>query len=113
MSYDLAVWEGERPSDDADATVQYEALMARMDQDESPPTPRIRAFVEALLERWPDIDDDEASPWADSPVMGNAVGPIVYFAMVFSRAEEASAYAAQLAHAHGLVCYDPQGDGLS
>jgi hypothetical protein len=113
MSYDLAVWEGDRPSDDETAGEQYESLMDRMESGElGEPTPRIRAYVEALVARWPDIDEVEASPWADSPLMGNARGPLVYFGMVFSRAGEASTFAADLARSHGLVCYDPQMEGL-
>jgi hypothetical protein len=113
MSYDLAVWEGEQPSDDATAAAEYMSLMDRMEAEElGEPTPRIRAYVEALLARWPDITESEDSPWADSPLMGNAAGPLVYFAMVFSQADEASSYAAALARDHGLVCFDPQLEGL-
>jgi hypothetical protein len=109
MSYDLAVWEGSQPSDDVAAGDQYESLMDLMESDElGEPTPRIRAYVEALLARWPDIDEVEDGPWAVSGLMGEASGPLFYFPMVFSRADEASAFAAALARDHGLVCYDPQ-----
>jgi hypothetical protein len=109
MSYDLAVWEGDRPSDDVGAAAHYGSLMDRMESGElGEPTPRIRAYVEALLARWPDIDQSEDSPWASSPLMGEASGPLVYFPMVFSRADEASTFAAALARDHGLVCFDPQ-----
>jgi hypothetical protein len=58
MSYDLAVWEGDQPSDDETAGKQFESLMDRMESNElGDPTPRIRAYVEALLDRWPDIDE--------------------------------------------------------
>jgi hypothetical protein len=109
MSYDLAVWEGELPSDDISASQTYESLMDRM-EDGGPveATPRIRAYVDALLARWPDIDVDESSPWATSPLAGEARGALVYFSMVYSRADEASGFAAQLAREHGLVCFDPQ-----
>ena len=78
------------------------------------PSPAIRAYVEALLRRWPDITDDadEDSPWADGPLMANAAGDAIYFSMVWSRAEEASAFASRLAEEHGLVCYDPQSETL-
>jgi len=113
MSYDLAVWEGEHPSDDASAAAQYESLMDQMESGElGEPSPRVRAYVEALLVRWPDIDEAEESPWADSPLMGNATGPLVYFSMVFSQADEASTFAAALAREHGLVCFDPQMEAL-
>jgi hypothetical protein len=113
VSFDLAVWEGDRPSDDKAAALQYASLMDRMEAEEfDEPTPRIRAYVEALLARWPDIDEAEDSPWASSPLMGEARGPLVYFPMVWSRADEASAFAASLAHERGLVCFDPQAERL-
>ncbi|WP_308402696.1 hypothetical protein [Streptomyces sp. AC550_RSS872] len=37
-----------------------------------------------------------------------ACGPLVYFPMRWSTAEEASSYAAALADSMGLVCFDPQ-----
>jgi hypothetical protein len=40
--------------------------------------------------------------------MREAVGWFIYFPMVFSMADEASAFAADLAQQHGLVCFDPQ-----
>ncbi|GAA2214784.1 hypothetical protein GCM10009850_102500 [Nonomuraea monospora] len=55
---------------------------------ETPPTPLIAGFVQRLLQRWPDLP------------------------MVYSRAEEASAYAVQVATELGLHCYDPQQDRL-
>jgi hypothetical protein len=114
MSYDLAVWIGERPVDDEAGMKFYlERIVPQLEEYDpskpTPPTPRIRAYVEALLDHWPDIEaDDDGSPWSTSPLMGEAVGWFVYFPMVFSMADEASAFAADLARQHGLVCYDPQ-----
>jgi hypothetical protein len=78
--------------------------------DDPTPTPAIRAYVEALLDRWPDIteDDDSRSPWADGPVISNASGPFFYFGFVWSRADDACTTAAQVAAEYGLVCFDPQ-----
>lgn len=116
MSYDLAVWVGLRPQSDAEASAVYERLMDRMDAGEpdAEPSPEIRAYVAALLERWPDITEDEGedSPWADGPLIGNAFEEAIYFSMVWSRAEEASDFASRLAAEHGLVCYDPQAESL-
>jgi hypothetical protein len=42
------------------------------------------------------------------PLIGEASGPLIYFPMRWSMAEEASAYAAEIASAMGLNCYDPQ-----
>ncbi|WP_369524674.1 hypothetical protein [Streptomyces agglomeratus] len=62
MSYDLAVWVGERPADDAAAALCFTDLYDRyIDTEEPavPPVERIAAFVAALLERWPDLTEDE------------------------------------------------------
>lgn len=114
MSYDLVVWEGELPADDkAGEKVYLEHIAPQLDSYDPanpiPPTPRIKAYVEALLQRWPDIDENEDnSPWSTCPLMSEAVGSFIYFPMTFNMADEASAYAADLAQKHGLVCYDPQ-----
>ena len=114
MSYDLAVWAGARPLDDDRAGEVYDELYERYldtDDDLLPPAPTIAAYVEALLERYPD-DIDGDIVWASPPVLDEAAGPFVYLLMSYSRAEEVSAYAASPARAHGLVCYDPQGERL-
>lgn len=113
MSFDLAVWEGERPASDAEAAATYARIMDALETaDPEPPTPRIAAFVDALLERWPDIDVDESSPWAGSPLMQDASGSTFYTGVVWSRADEAGAVIAATARAHGLVCFDPQSERL-
>ncbi|MGW4637702.1 hypothetical protein ACWEN6_04195 [Sphaerisporangium sp. NPDC004334] len=111
MSYDLVVWEGEQPADDKAAEVEYEAVMELMEADETPvPTPPIRAYVEALLQRWPDIttDQGEDSPWAAGPLIDEARGGSICLSIQWPRVDDASSFAARLAHKHGLVCYDPQ-----
>lgn len=106
MSYDLAIWEGKPPADDDEF----------FDQDGGsepgllPLTPRIAAYVEALLRRYP--DDVEDVPWVSPPVIDEASGPTVYLLMPYIRSEEVCTFAAELAHEHGLVCYDPQGETL-
>jgi hypothetical protein len=39
--------------------------------------------VDALLTRWIDMteDVDDVSPWSDGPIINDASGPIIYFAM--------------------------------
>ncbi|MFB8028675.1 MULTISPECIES: hypothetical protein [unclassified Streptomyces] len=116
MSYDLAVWEGDRPEDDKCAGRIFTDLYARyVDSEvEEPATERIAAYVTALLERWCDIteDDEETSPWSTGPLIGEASGPFIYFPMRWSMADEASACAAALAESMGLVCFDVQQDRL-
>jgi hypothetical protein len=113
MSYDLAVWVGTRPTSDDDAAEVYERLMDQMEAeagDAAPPSAAIRAYVDGLLARWPDITEEsgEGSPWADGPLIENAFGDAIFFSLVWSQAEEASDFAARLAAQHRLVCYDPQ-----
>jgi hypothetical protein len=116
VSYDLAVWEGDRPDSDEAALAMFRDLCDRyLEADLTPePTPRIKRYAEALLARWPDIDEAaaESSPWASAPLIEEAIGPVMYFPIAYSEAEEVSAFAATLAWAHGLVCFDPQRDGL-
>ncbi|MER5257604.1 hypothetical protein [Streptomyces sp. NPDC002855] len=116
MSYDLAVWEGERPANGKAAARAFTTLYERyIDTDaEHPPTERIAAYVAALLEQWCDVTEDEedTSPWSTGPLIGEARGPLVYFPMRWSMAEEASSYAAALADSMGLVCFDPQQNQL-
>lgn len=120
VSFDLAVWEGPRPSSDDEALATYESLYEKWfgrERDESldnRPTPGIFEYIEALLARWPDITTDagESSPWADGPIINNAAGNFFYFSMVWSRAEEAAAFCADTARTRGLVCFDPQSVSL-
>ena len=71
MSYDLAVWEGERPADDEVAGEAFSDLYERyIESDELvPPTAWISAYARALLERFPDIDGPagDDSPWSTAP----------------------------------------------
>jgi hypothetical protein len=114
VSYDLAVWDGDRPLDDGQAGLTYDELYERyLESDDVvvPPAPRIVAYVEALVARYPD-DVDRSVVWASPPVIEEASGPIVYLLMSYGKAEEVSEYAATLAREHGLVCFDPQGECL-
>jgi hypothetical protein len=112
MSYDLAVWEGDQPTDDKTASQVVIDLYARyVESDErQPPTGLITKYVNALLERWCDMteDEDDTSPWSTGPLISEARGPLIYFPLRYSMAEEASAYAASVAASMELVCFDPQ-----
>ncbi|MGW9046577.1 hypothetical protein ACWGQL_29015 [Streptomyces lydicus] len=116
MSYNLAVWEGERPADDKTAGRVFSDLDDRYldSEGEEPPSERIAAYVAALLERWCDLTEDEeaTSPWSTGPLIGEASGPLIYFPMRWSMAEEASAYAAAVAEYMGLICFDVQQNRL-
>jgi hypothetical protein len=111
VSYDLAIWEGDRSAVDAAALEEYGQLHTRYVRgDPEPPTPRIAAYVRALLDRYPEIDTEagEDSPWATGPLMREASGLFFYLPLMYSQCDEVSTWVAQLAQDHGLVCYDPQ-----
>ncbi|MFH8388027.1 hypothetical protein ACH4E7_45380 [Kitasatospora sp. NPDC018058] len=113
MSYDLAVWNGERPADDAAARAVFNDLYDEfMGGRGVEPTARIRQCVEALVARWPDLspddEDEDACPWSCGPLIRNASGPLFYFGMVFSKYQEAGSYAVEAARSAGLICFDPQ-----
>ncbi|MET8281522.1 hypothetical protein [Micromonospora sp. NPDC005174] len=116
MTYDLAVWEGEQPADDVEGRRIFSQFYDDyIDADhDRPPTPRIRAYVDALLDRWIDMTEDEedVSPWSDGPMINNASGPIIYFGMRYSMCEGVSAEAARMAADRGLICFDVQWDRL-
>jgi hypothetical protein len=112
MSFDMSVWQGERPADDAAARTTFRALYGTYIEREypTPPTSKIAGFAAILAKRWPD-DTDEAfdeSPWAAAPLIREASGPFMYFAISHSRADEAAPFAAATAARLGLVCFNPQ-----
>lgn len=55
MSYDLAVWEGDRPTDDAAAADTFKRRYSEYidSGDLVAPTERIKAYVEAVVDRYP------------------------------------------------------------
>ncbi|MBA2949574.1 hypothetical protein [Streptomyces himalayensis] len=53
-------------------------------------------------------DEDDVSPWSTGPLIKEVSGPLIYFPMSWSMAEEVSASAAEAASSMGLNCYDPQ-----
>ena len=84
------------------------ALEAR---EETPaPTAAIRAFLDAALSRFPELDEDSGleCPWATSPLENEAMGDLIHFPMTFSGAEYARDPLAEIARSLGLVCFDPQ-----
>ena len=105
MSYDLAVWEGDRPTGD-DALRTFEQLYDELMESDQPipPTARIQRYVDDVVTRWPDITTEagDDSPWADGPLIGNASGPMIYFAMVTSSGPEVVDEVAHYAAAVGI-----------
>jgi hypothetical protein len=89
----------------------------RYEETDEQPSTRILSYIEELTAKYPDLDelpDDEVddSPWADSPLRGNVMGPFFYFALVPSKADETVPFIADTARRHELVCFDPQQEKL-
>jgi hypothetical protein len=115
MSYDMAVWEGELPIDDALARSTFRALYEQYAEKEypKPPTGKIAGFAATLVGQWPDTEEAfDESPWAAAPLVSCASGPFMYFSMSYSGAREAAPFAAATAARLGLVCFDPQAGRL-
>jgi hypothetical protein len=110
MGYQLVVWEGERPADDAAGEEAFQEICRRYLVDEPvPPTPAILAFVEELTELWTDDTDDpawERSPWKFPPVLESASGPALYLNMTLRMGPDAARLIADLAERRGLVTFD-------
>jgi hypothetical protein len=111
VTHDLAVWEGEQPTaDDAAAATFRDLHKCYVDTDHArPPARRIRDFVESLLARWP--ESGESGVWAAAP-SDRVAGPLAYLQLTDGHADEASAFVASLAWAHGLVCFDARRERL-
>ncbi|MEU1472817.1 hypothetical protein ABZ434_31955 [Streptomyces sp. NPDC005761] len=108
------LWDGDRSLDNHRAGSTYEELYARFLESDDvvvPPAPRITAYVEAVIARYPD-DVHRSAVWASPPVNDEASGPIVYLLISFGEAEDVSEYAASPAREHGLICFDPQRECL-
>jgi len=113
MSYDLAVWEGAGPGTDLKGLQLFHRLYDNfMNGGEFVlASAQIQTFVAKLVDRWADIDAsgaDDRCPWVHRPLIRNASGPLIYFAVRSSRASEVVPYVVQLATENGLVCFDPQ-----
>lgn len=113
MSYDLAVWVGPPPTSPEEADAEFARRMDAMEAALEEPAAvdsQIREFVEAVLERYPELDDDsdDESPWASAPLIDEAVGDVIYFSLTFSGARYARDVIADIAFSLDLVCYDPQ-----
>jgi hypothetical protein len=74
-----------------------------------PPTPTMEAFLESLVARFPDDVEVEApeNPWAFMPVRDCVQGAVGYFNVVWDSADDVVNGLPEIAHAHGLVCFDP------
>lgn len=114
MSYDLAVWEGSTPADDAEALRQFEAfvdaeaLLREATVSLPPPTAALKDFVATLSRMYPDSPTGGISVWSAGPPTEDAWGTFVHFALTYAGAEVALPTIAAEAVLRGLICFDPQ-----
>ena len=80
MSYDIAVWVGERPESDDAAALEYEARYDAEDGQGHPTNPRLVNFVSALLRHFPEGLDDGV--WAFEPLLNGDEGDILTLCML-------------------------------
>ena len=107
MSFDLAVWDADRPPSVQEAEARYERLRAGDDRTGNP-SARVAAFLEECERRWPAADDVDAGPWAAWPLTDQR-SPSGLVATIRSwAATEMFGEWADMAGRHGLVLYDPQ-----
>jgi len=115
VSYDIVVWVGDAPANDAAALAVFArhaaAMEAAIEGDlEAEPDPRLIAFAAALHGLYPDPEDDD-TPWAAGPP-DDIVGDALFVAMRPSRADTAIPAIVETVEAHGLVGFDPQSETL-
>ena len=71
-------------------------------------SPRLVSFVNELLARYADLTETEDTVWGDGPLAGNILGEFINMSLIWSRYVEAAPFVIEIAHKHGLHCYDPQ-----
>jgi len=110
VGYQLLVWEGPRPKDDAGAGYACSEIMGQHFLGSgSEPTPAIREFVAALTERWPEDEEHVAaadSLWKFSPLIEEASGPALFLDLRCGVGERAAFVIAEMAQHRGLVTFD-------
>ena len=106
MSYDIAVWKGPLPQSDAEAASLFALHIDHLDSAGNDIAESIHVLVSKLTDRWP--EDSESSPWATSPLIGEARGDFIYIPMTYSGAALGVIAIANEAARLGLICFDPQ-----
>jgi hypothetical protein len=107
MSFDLAIWAGDRPVDDEAAAAAVARWPPRPGSDGAP---ELVAFVDDLLGLFPapGDEDDPAHPWAVWPLEDTVVGDGAYLPIRWGRTAQAVPLVVEHARRRGLHCFDPQ-----
>ena len=106
MSFDLAIWAGEKPSTDEAALETFQMLMETYEEEERQDTPddRLVALTAEITRKYP--DDDSGAVWAFTPLKPN--GPLLHLNLRWGTSDEVLDFIVAAATRHGLVCFDPQ-----
>jgi hypothetical protein len=102
----FACWEphlGLHPGADGNAERFHAILTAR-----EPPSPKMLAFADFLLARYPDLTETEDTIWADGPLKNNISGSLIYFTVTWSGYTEGRLFVRPAARMHGLDFHDLQ-----
>ena len=114
MSFDLAVWQSDKPLTADEAQGVYLRLCEEWPYLEGH-SPAVGTFYRELIEKWPEIDtipeetvgDFDFCPWS-CPL--NHSGMAVVMSCVWSKANDVAEHVGLLARKHGLLLFDPQAD---
>lgn len=91
------------PEKDEDGD-RFQAILA----ERLPPSPKMLAFVDFLLAKYPDLTESDDTIWADGPLKNNISGSVISFTVTWSSYTEARMFIRPAARMHGLDFYDPQ-----
>jgi len=112
VPYDVAIWAGPPPLNDASAEEEFERRIEILEDGDqrSPASPALEAFLDELLSLLPRLGgaNDGASPWNTGPEPGDISGDFAYLTMTFPGARAALDTIIEVARRHRVVCFDPQ-----
>lgn len=107
MTYQFGVWEGAPPLSNAHAASEYQRRTAH--QGSNPPSPAIRAFLDALAAGHPEQDlNGGPGPWETASLDGCADGTSAFLPVRPDRVDEMTKVIESQAAQTGLVVFDPQ-----
>ena len=106
MSHVYSVYDGPRPANYDEAHATLAAIDDEdMEQRTVPPSRAISDLLGRLLSQWPEGPD---SPWEAGPMVNEASGRVMHFAVVYSRLREVTPFILEAAEAAGVVLLDQQ-----
>ena len=107
MSFDQAIWVGEKPANSLEARQTFDRLMSEFDETE-PADPRLETCKREITARYSDglLSMVTGSVWATAPLAPR--GRLLYMNLSWGTSDKVLGFIARTAAKHGLVCFDPQ-----